>query len=450
MNRIWLVARREFLTTVARKGFLIGLFLMPVLGILLAVAMPKFIGARTPKITGEVMVIDATQAVRPSLATMLAPEAIRARRAEARQRQMQQAVPGAQTAGMPDSDGPPPPQLTLVDPPAGAGVEAAKRWLVADTPGSRHLAVVVVDEDAVKRQPDHADFGSYQLYVAPGQSEALENALGEGMRLALVHARLVGSGLDPAAIEAAMRVSRPAATIVAREGEQRSSRGFNRVLPFIMGVLLFVGVIMGGQTLMTSTVEEKSSRVVEVLLAAVSPLQLMWGKLIGQLGVGLLVLGVYIGAGVFMLLQFAVFGLLDPMLILWVFVFFIVTYLVFGSLMLAIGAAVNQMADAQSLMGPVMLLMIVPYALTPMIGANPDSLLSVVLSFVPPLNTFIMLARMASSVPPPIWQVLVTLVIGVLAAMAAVWFAAKVFRIGLLMHGKPPNFRTLLRWARMA
>ena len=72
------------------------------------------------------------------------------------------------------------------------------------------------------------------------------------------------------------------------------------------------------------------------------------------------------------------------------------------------------------------------------------------MSFVPPMNTFAMLARMASATPPPAWQPLVTLLIGVGAAACAVWFAAKVFRVGLLMHGKPPSFATLLRWVRMA
>src|SRR5262249_40099209 len=150
-------------------------------------------------------------------------------------------------------------------------------------------------------------------------------------------------------------------------------------------------------SLMTSTVEEKSSRVVEVLLAAVAPLELMWGKLIGQLGVGLVALGVYVGLGVLALLQFAMIGLIDPLLILFLFVFFLMAYLVYGALMQTIGAAVNQMADAQSLMGPLMMLLVIPYVLTIFIGGKPDAPISVILSFVPPINAFAMMARLASS-----------------------------------------------------
>jgi ABC-2 type transport system permease protein len=222
------------------------------------------------------------------------------------------------------------------------------------------------------------------------------------------------------------------------------------MLPFIMGALLFVAVVLCGQTLMTSLIEEKSSRVVEVLLSAVSPLELMWGKLLGQLAVGLLVMAVYIGLGVLLLLQFALFGLLDPLLIVYLVVFFLLSYLVFGALMMAVGAAVNQQADAQSLMGPIMLLLVLPYALSPVIGRNPDAPFSVVLSLVPPVNSFVMMVRLASDSPPPLWQVLLSVGIGIAGAAVAVWFAAKVFRIGLLMHGKPPNFATLLRWARQA
>jgi ABC-2 type transport system permease protein len=176
----------------------------------------------------------------------------------------------------------------------------------------------------------------------------------------------------------------------------------------------------------------------------------MWGKLIGQLGVGLLVLAIYIGVCMLALFQFAMIGLLDPVLIIWLFAFFLVTYLVFGAMMLTIGAAVSQMADAQSLLGPVMLLLMTPYILSPIIGQAPNSAFSVAVSFIPPVNTFAMMARLASVSPPPVWQALLSLLVGLAAAAGAVWFAAKVFRIGLLMHGKPPNFATLVRWARQA
>ncbi|MFS8609390.1 MAG: ABC transporter permease, partial [Gammaproteobacteria bacterium] len=80
----------------------------------------------------------------------------------------------------------------------------------------------------------------------------------------------------------------------------------------------------------------------------------------------------------------------------------------------------------------------------------PSSTLAVVASLTPPINTFAMLMRMGSTEPPPTWQVWLSIAIGIAGVFAAVWFAAKVFRIGILMYGKPPNLKTLVRWVRAA
>ncbi|HEV7631696.1 MAG TPA: ABC transporter permease [Steroidobacteraceae bacterium] len=449
MRRVWLITRREFLTTVSGKGFLIGLLVMPALILLLVFLVPRILASRSPQVQGEVVVIDRAGGVLASLRTQLDPVTIEARRAEGRRRGLERAAPGFGQAA-PQTGGPPIPALTLVERGADTDLQQQKDWLAQQIPGQRHLGLIVIHPDAVVRGEGKPDYGTYDLYIAAGLDDATVGVIHEGLRLSLVGSRLKASGVDPAAVETSMNVERPNPVIVATDGQQKSRTGFNRALPFIMGLLLFMGVITGGQTLMASTIEEKSNRVVEVLLAAVSPLELMWGKLLGQLSVSLLVMAVYIGLGVLGMFQFAIIGLLDPMLVVYLLLFFLITYLVFGALMLSIGAAVNQLADAQSFMGPIMLLLIAPYVMAPMIGQAPNSTFSVIASFVPPVNTFAMLARLASATPPPMWQVWLTMLVGLGAASACVWFAAKIFKVGLLMHGKPPNLATLIRWARMA
>jgi ABC-2 type transport system permease protein len=443
--RIRLVARREFLASVTRRGFLIGLIAMPVLVAVLVVMLPRFLASRTPQVSGQVLVVDRTGAVTDELRTRIDPAAILARRMDPRRR-AEGPPPGF--GGAPQAMGPPVPQLQIIEASAQADLQALKRRLGAIDGGP--LALVVIQPDAVRRDAAKPDFGSYDLFIASRLDEATEATLHESLRLALVGARMKAGGFDADAVETSLRVARPNSVIVAGGSEQQSQRGFNRLLPFIMGLLLFIGVMSSAQTLMGSTIEEKSSRVAEVLLAAASPLELMWGKLIGQLGVGLTVLALYIGLGLLGLTQFAMLGLLEPMHIVYLFVFFLLSYLIYGSLMLSIGAAVNQLADAQALLGPVMLLLIAPYVMAPMIGAAPNSAVSVVLSFLPPINCFAMLARIASFSPPPAWQIWATVGVGLAAAAAAVWFASKIFRVGLLMQGKPPNFATMIRWARMA
>ena len=151
-----------------------------------------------------------------------------------------------------------------------------------------------------------------------------------------------------------------------------------------------------------------------------------------------------------LLMSFAMIGLLDPMLILYLLVFFLISYLVFAAVFGAVGAAVNEMREAQSLMTPVMLALMAPWMFQPAIARDPNSTFSVALSFLPPVNTFAMMTRLASSSPPPGWQVWLTVLVGLASALAAMWFAAKVFKVGLLMHGKPPSLATLIRWAREA
>jgi ABC-2 type transport system permease protein len=440
IRRILMVASREFTTTVVRKGFIVGVLLGPVFILVLVNMIPRILNSKSPQVVGDVAVYDPSGTVIPGLQTALDPAAIAAAR-KARAQTPPAVSPGP--GGGPAL--PPIPRLTVL--PRDADVKAGKAWLLQD---EHHLALVMLRPDAVVRPEGASDFGTYDLYVSPRLDEGTEATINEGVRQALVATRLKSSGLDQTLVEAAMRVARPNSVIVAAAGERSAQRGIARTLPFISGILLFIGVMVGGQTLLTSTVEEKSSRVVEVLLAAVSPVELMWGKLIGQLGVGLIMMAAYLALGVSALAQFALSGMLDPMLIVYLVVFYFIAYLVYGALMLAVGAAVNQMADAQSLMGPIMMLLVAPYVLTGVIGQAPNSAFSVALSFIPPVNSFAMLARLATSTPPPTWQVLATIAVGLLSAAGTVWFAAKIFKIGLLMQGKPPSFATLVRWARMA
>jgi ABC-2 type transport system permease protein len=441
MQRIWMVAARDFTATVSGKGFLLGLLLMPVLIVVFAVLGPRILNSRSPDIVGQVAVVDPTGGVSSGLREALAPEAIAARR-----RQILENGPGPGGLGNLSI-----PHISVVERPPGEPLQNDKEWIAQPATGrNRHLALVVVHPDAVVRETGNSEYGSYDLYISPRLDEGTETVIIGGMRQALVSARLKADKIDPGAVQASMRVVPPTSVTVGANGERQTQRGVARLLPLICGVLIFIGVITGGQILMTSTVEEKSSRVVEVLLAAVSPVELMWGKLLGQLGVGLVILAIYIGLGILALVQYSLMGLLDPMLILYLLVFYLLAYLVYGALMLAIGAAVNRIADAQSLMGPVMILLVAPYVLVPMIGRAPNSTLSVAFSFIPPINSFAMLARLASGTPPPLWQVFGSVAAGVAGACLAVWFAAKVLKIGLLMHGKPPNFGTLVKWARMA
>ena len=280
--------------------------------------------------------------------------------------------------------------------------------------------------------------------------DRVENEIYQGLREAIINARVNAQSLDRATIDGLVRVGRVASVTVTKNNERQTVAGFNMLLPGAFAVLLFIGVMTGGQSLLTSTVEEKSSRVIEILLSAVSPMELLAGKLLGQMAVSLLALAFYVGLGMALLVSFAMFGLFNPWLLVYLVIFFLIAYFVIGAMMLTVGSVVNDMREAQSMMMPIMLLIMTPWLFWLPISREPNSTFSTVISFIPPVNTFTMLLRMTSNTPPPWWQVWTSIAIGVASVVAVLWCAAKVFRIGLLMYGKPPDFATMIRWIRAA
>jgi ABC-2 type transport system permease protein len=343
------------------------------------------------------------------------------------------------------------PELRVVALDTAADLEQAKSLLLEGKleEGGR-LAVVTVHAHAVRPAEGSQDFGRYDLWIRENLDDRLVEEIKDGVSDAIVAARVRDAGLDRRQIERLTRVGRVDATAVTAKGDEETNEILNQMLPAGFMVLLLVSVFTGGQYLLTTTIEEKSSRVVEVLLSAVSPMQLMAGKIVGQMAVGLLIIALYAGLGITTLAALATLGLVDPWLFVYLVIFYLISYFVVGSFMAAIGAAVNEPREAQSLMTPVMLVMMMPWMLWWWIARDPNSAFATVTSFVPPVNTFVMMMRVSSNTPPPAWQVWLSIAIGVASVYAMLWFAGKVFRVGLLLHGKPPNFATLVRWVRMA
>jgi ABC-2 type transport system permease protein len=467
MKKILHVAVREFLSTVLTKGFIVGILIAPALIAMLIVVMPRLMREAPPKVSGEVAVVDPTGQVANGLRDYLRPERIAERREELRRR-IDEATPEAVRAmagstpqgraaveqSLESALGEVPRiEVASLDP--ATDLEEAKAPLKAEPEGGGNghagrLALVVIHPDAVARPQDREAFGSYDLYVRGKLDDRIEDEIRGGLREAIVAARVSASGLDRELVSAITTVRRVKSVTVTAEGERVTNEVVNILLPAGFMILLLVSVLTSGQYLLTSTVEEKSNRVVEVLLSAVSPMQLMVGKILGQMAVGFLILALYAGLGVVAMVSFAVLGLLDATLLFFLLAFYLLAYVTIASLMAAIGSAVNEMREAQTLMTPVMLLIMVPWMLWMPITRDPNSAFAVVTSFIPPISNFVMLLRLTSTSPPPLWQPWLAVVVGAVGAWGALWFAAKVFRIGLLMYGKPPSFATLVRWARMA
>ncbi len=462
MSKIVHVAVREFLATVATKAFVISLGVLPLIILISIFGMKWWVTEEAPSVEGEVAVMDSTGVVYERLRDYLRPEKIAERRDDF-EAVVEEQLPGgmkqladagamaearqqALTAIMGEV-----PKFDVVEIPTPADLEREKdplrRGEVKD--GGR-LALVAIHEDAVVKGTGEERCGNYDLYVREKLDDRVIGEIQEGLWNAIVDARVNNAGLDREYIDSLTRVGRVRSKTVTEEGEKETNEVLNALMPFAFMVLLFSSVMTGGQTLMTTTIEEKSSRVAEVLLSAVSPMQLMTGKIIGQMFVGFVILAVYGGMGIAVLVAFAMTGVLGAMELVYLAIFYLIAYFVIASLLASIGAAVTEMREAQSLMMPVMIILIIPWVLAFSLSRAPDSIFAVVTSFLPPVNPFVMMIRIASTSPPPWWQVWLSILIGVASVYGALWFAGKVFRVGLLMFGKPPNIKTLIKWVRMA
>lgn len=463
MIRILAVAWREFSSTAMTKGFLIGAILVPLISLaVIPLILILVMAAKPPKIEGTVAVIDGSGRVLPLIRENLAPEAIAARQAR-KQEQMQQftakaaekfgAAPRDMKQGMDMAAAMLPNvyQFTIEELPAGTDLKEAQAPLLEGTAHDRGLLVVaVVEPDAVVKKPDATEFGGFQLFVRPKLDERVIDEIRYSLRDAIRRTRIEASGLKPDEITALTSVTESDTKEVTAEGERASSEEIAQILPVGFMALLMISVMVGGQYLVTTTIEEKSNRVVEVLLSAVSSKQLMTGKILGQMLVGLVLMIMYSGLGMGVMAAFKIMHLVEPLTIVYLVVFFVIAYFLVAATLAAIGSAVNDLREAQSLQTPVMLAVIVPYLLWFPITRDPNSWFAIILSMVPPMSPFVMMLRITSTEPPPTWQVLLSIAIGFLAVYLAIWAAAKIFRVGLLMYGKPPNFATLIRWVRMA
>lgn len=464
-RKVGSVAWREFAATVVTKGFIVGVLIVPLMTAVVAWVIKTQIHEQPPQIQGEVAVLDPTGQVAGRLREYLSPEALARRRAERTQRindevpaSLRQAAGAAgdlQQQALALALGEVP-KLQVVELPAGADLEREKQPLLAETheDGGR-IAVIDMRPDGLARwgkdeRPSPARPGPYELFVRAKLDDRIQDEIVEGLEDAIVEARVRAEGLDREYVRSLTRVPHVRSKTVTREGESDTNQMFNLFLPVAFMLLLMMAVMMGSQSLLMTTIEEKSNRVTEVLLSAVSPMELMTGKILGQLCVGFVTLGLYLGMGLAGLVLFSMFGLLDLSLVAYLVVFYVIEYFIIGAVLAAIGSAVNDMREAQNLTTPVMLLFMLPWMAWFVIARDPNSAFSTALSFTPLINLPAMLLRMTSTTPPPVWQVWLSLGVGLASAWGAMWFAAKVFRIGLLMHGKPPNLATLVRWVRMA
>lgn len=220
--------------------------------------------------------------------------------------------------------------------------------------------------------------------------------------------------------------------------------------------LMFVAMMTVAQMLLSSTVEEKASRIFEVLLSSVTPGELMLGKLMGVAAVGFVMLAAWF-VSLFAILRFGAGNLSEiagpllglvftPSVLIPLAVYFLLGFLLYASLLLALGSVCNTIKEAQNFMSPVMLVLMIPLLAMIPVARDPNGMLAQVLSWIPPFTPFVMMNRIAGE--PAGWEIAGTIALLVASVAGMLWLAGRVFRNGVLRTGAPPKVVELLRMLR--
>lgn len=427
MGRILTIAQTELLTLVRTKAFIIGILLMPAL-MFGFITFMNYAERQVDTTDRSIAVIDETGVLYGPLA----------KAAEAHNTE------------------------------AGSGeAKSAPHYLLSKVDlGGRRVDDVAVELSERIRKKDLFSFvelppgliegeqkEQVRFYAESSSARPVTAWLTEVLNNEIARIRFNQAGIDQALVRkltARTRITSfgllerdvAGAVVPAKERDELSTVG----VPMFMIILMFMAVMTGAMHLLNAVIEEKISKISEVLLGSVTPFQLLAGKLIGVVAVSMVLALVYFLGGIYAVISFGRADLIDPFTIAWFLLFMVCAALLFGSIFLAIGSACSNLKDSQSMVQPAMMLLLLAYLGSFIVMRAPESNLAVGLSFFPTMTPFAMMLRIVMPPGPPIWQVILSVVILIGCTAAVVWAAGRIFRIGLLMQGKPPNLPELLKW----
>lgn len=265
---------------------------------------------------------------------------------------------------------------------------------------------------------------------------------------------------------------------LTEQGEEEDNTIFAAILGFILGLFIFMGIFIYGAILMRSVIEEKTSRIVEVIASSIKPLELMVGKLLGVTLLAVTQFAVWIGSYVGLSIVAAPIAamvvdmqkqnipegaseavassfdpsqldkfIVDPTIFIYFFIFFFLGFMIYSAIFAAIGSAVDSEQDTQQFMLPVMIPVFIAYFLNTKVMQDPDSSIAVFASMFPLTSPINMITRIAAT-DVPFWQIGISTILMAATFAGIMMLAAKIYRVGILMYGKKPSYKELVKWIR--
>ena len=437
MHKVWAVVRREFISRVQSRAFVVSTILGPLLMGALFV-MPILLEKRqtAPK---HVAVLDGAEG---SFGRQVA-ERLRS--------EMRDTVTHTL------------PRYRVEYVRAEGPVNTVRDSLVALTglqkAGPEGLDGVLVLTDST------IESGLMQYYGANVGSPNDMSALSSAVRPLVTAARLERAGVDPTIVNSAeRRVSlRTERVSDGKLTGQSGSASF--LLAYVMSFMLYLALLLYGMQVMGSVVEEKSTRIVEVLVSSLTPFQLLLGKVVGVASVALVQLGIWAGtAMVLTTYRIQVAGLVGassksvsdlpiptvtPMMLAVFLGFFVLGFFFYAAMYAAVGSMCNSHQEAQQSQTPVTLFVAAGLLLMFSLLSEPNGTMAHVLSYVPFFAPFVTPVRYSLS-PLPWSELLLSALAMVAGLVVVVWIAARIYRVGILSYGKKPKLAEVARWVRTA
>jgi ABC-2 type transport system permease protein len=314
------------------------------------------------------------------------------------------------------------------------------------------------------------------LYTAHTAQLSLMSDLESVLNNAMQKKRLMQQGIDPQKFYEITEVVSIENAIDSKEGEKKSDSGIAYIVSFACGFLIYLMMLIYGTQVMRGVSEEKTNRIAEVIVSSVKPFQLMLGKIIGIGAVGLTQFLIWIaliaslkigtttffpewmnqmtsvggaGGGIVPIMTTIMQGLSALPLgkILFCFVFyFLGGYLLYASMFAALGSIVSEdPQEAQKMTLPITMPIILAFVIMNKALVDPNSTMAVVGSIVPLTSPIVMMARISYDVP--VWQLVASMLALVISFVFMTWMAGRIYRIGILMYGKKPSWKELMKWA---
>lgn len=499
MRNALLIAWREFAENAKTRGFWFGILLFPMIWIIGA-QVPAFLAKKgTP--TRNFVLVDRTGRMSAVVEAALERDEQRRQGEAFREWASARLVPGG---SLPPVKGEfdlgralgevrpmlrtnvgnfesPSPRFRRVEPPPGITADGDLNVLEGDlrswlregrsyvpvdgkVPVSLFAAALILEGKSSNAAPILRFWSENQADTA--LREKIDNALSADFRLR----EYVRLGIDPKVVSRVENARAEVVNLSPRKAAGEERVGIADLLrqwaPSAFVYLLWVAVFSIAQMLLNSVIEEKSNRIIEVLLSSVTPVELMAGKLVGIAAVGLVMVGSWIGtlflvgfwmagsaaasgaaAGGASRLPLELMTLLGDSWILPAFgLYFLLGYVLYSAVILAIGSTCNTIKEAQNYMGVIVLLMMVPLVAMTFIPRDPNGPIATFLSWIPPYTPFVMMNRVTAG--PPLRDVLGTLVLLVACDVLAIWACGRIFRAAVLRTGQPASISQMWRWVR--